>query len=68
MISSNFRRKSLSGNWKTNIGDVEIKEVSVQDKYKKWIDEAASIFGGLELCSLEAIVDTAGEKLIEREV
>ena len=68
MISSNFRRKSLSGNWKTNIGDVEIKEVSVQDKYKKWIDEAASIFGGLELCSLEAIVDTDGEKLIEREL
>ena len=59
--SSNFRRKSLSGSWKTNVGDVEIKEVSVQDRYKSWIDEAASIFGGLELCSIEAIVDTAGK-------
>ena len=59
--SLNFRRKSLSGSWKTNVGDVEIKEVSVQDRYKKWIDEAASIFGGLELCSIEAIVDTAGK-------
>ena len=43
------------------MGDVEIKEVSVQDRYKSWIDEAASIFGGLELCSIEAIVDTAGK-------
>ena len=59
--SSNFRRKSLSGSWKTNVGDVEIKEVTVQDRYKTWIDEAASIFGGLELCSIEAIVDTAGK-------
>ena len=50
----------MSGSWKTNIGDVEIQEVTVQDKYKKWIDEASSIFGGLELCSLEAIVDGAG--------
>ena len=55
-----YRRKSLSGSWKTNVGDVEIQEVTVQDKYKKWIDEASSIFGGLELCSLEAIVDGAG--------
>ena len=54
------RRKSLSGNWKTNVGDVEIKEVTIQEKYKKWIDEASSMFGGLELCSLEAIVDGAG--------
>jgi len=57
-------RKSLSGNWKTNVGDVEIKEVTVQDKYKKWIDEASSMFGGLELCSLEAIVDGAGQEYI----
>merc|ERR1712130_989882 len=57
-------RKSLSGNWKTNVGDVEIKEVTVQERYKKWIDEASSLFGGLELCSLEAIVDGAGQEYI----
>jgi len=57
-------RKSLSGNWKTNVGDVEIKEVTIQEKYKKWIDEASSMFGGLELCSLEAIVDGAGQEYI----
>ena len=59
-----IRRKSLSGNWKTNIGEVQIEEVPVQEKYKKWIDEASSMFGGLELCSLEAIVDAAGREFI----
>ena len=54
----------MSGNWKTNIGDVEIKEVTVQDRYKKWIDEASALFGGLALCSLEAIVDTSGQEYI----
>ena len=58
------RRKSLSGNWKTNIGEVKIEEVPVQEKYKKWIDEASSMFGGLELCSLEAIVDAGGREFI----
>ena len=33
------RRKSLSEGWKTNVGESEIQEVSVQDKYKVWIDE-----------------------------
>ena len=50
----------MSGNWKTNVGDVEIKEVTVQERYKKWIDEASAMFGGLRLCSLEAIVDNSG--------
>ena len=41
-----------------------IEEVPVQDKYKKWIDEASALFGGLELCSLEAIVDASGKEYI----
>jgi len=57
-------RRSLTGNWKSNVGDVEVKEVPVQDRYKRWIDEAASMFGGLELCSLEAIVDKTGQEYI----
>ena len=59
-------RRSLTGNWKSNVGDVEVKEVPVQDRYKRWIDEAASMFGGLELCSLEAIVDKTGITQITR--
>ena len=43
---------------------MQIEEVPVQEKYKKWIDEASSMFGGLELCSLEAIVDAGGREFI----
>merc|ERR1712079_407951 len=32
--------------------------------HKKWIDEVSSMFGGLELCSLEAIVDGAGQEYV----
>ena len=34
-----FRRKSLSGNWKTNVGQSILEEVPVQEKYKGWIDQ-----------------------------
>lgn len=57
-------RKSLSEGWKTNVGESEIQEVPVQDKYKVWIDEVANLFGGLLLCSLEAVVDIAGKEYI----
>ena len=36
-------RKSLSEGWKTNVGESEIQEVPVQDKYKVWIDEVRNI-------------------------
>jgi len=57
-------RKSLSEGWKSNVGDAEIEEVPVQDKHKVWIDEVAALFGGLQLCSLEAVVDSAGKEYI----
>jgi len=57
-------RKSLSDGWKTNVGESEIQEVPVQDKYKVWIDEVSSLFGGLLLCSMEAVVDIAGKEYI----
>jgi len=57
-------RKSLSDGWKTNVGESEIQEVPVQDKYKVWIDEVSSLFGGLLLCSMEAVVDISGKEYI----
>jgi len=57
-------RKSLSDGWKTNVGESDIQEVPVQDKYKLWIDEVSALFGGLLLCSMEAVVDNAGKEYI----
>jgi len=57
-------RKSLSGNWKTNVGQSILEEVPVQDKYRIWIDQVSEMFGGLALCSLEALVAKDGREVI----
>jgi hypothetical protein len=58
------RRKSLSGNWKTSVGQSILEEVPVQDKYRLWIDQVSEMFGGLDMCSLEAVVAKDGEEVI----
>lgn len=57
-------RKSLSGNWKTNVGQSILEEVPVQEKYKGWIDQVSQMFGGLSICSLEAVVAKDGTEVI----
>ena len=42
-----FRRKSLSGNWKTNVGQSILEEVAVQDKYRNWIDQVGGKKDGM---------------------
>ena len=37
------RRKSLSGNWKTNLEQSVLEEVPVEDRYKQWIDKVRTI-------------------------
>ena len=78
MIILVSRRKSLSGNWKTNIGQSLLEEIPVSGHHKLWIDEVrafecfkevktqltflysvlqvSKLFGGLGICSLEAVV------------
>jgi len=54
------RRPSISGNWKTNSnygdGQIVVEEVPVLERYKLWIDQVSEMFGGLSICSLEAVV------------
>lgn len=58
------RRKSLGGNWKTDTGLSVLEEVEVQDRYKRWIDAVSEMFGGLVICSLEAVVAKDGTEVI----
>ena len=78
----------MSGNWKTNIGQSILEEVSVSDKHKAWIDavslrrgqkegvsrskyvpikmlqQVSELFGGMGICSLEAVVGKDGKEYI----
>ena len=54
----------MTGNWKTNVGQSILEEVPVQERHKNWIDAVSSIFGGLAICSLEALVARDGREVI----
>ena len=54
----------MTGNWKTNVGQSILEEVAVQERHKNWIDAVSSMFGGLAICSLEALVAKDGREVI----
>ena len=62
-----YRRTDISGNWKTNAGCSVIDEIETSEKYKLWVDEASQMFGGLDICTVDVIVEreTAKEYILE---
>ena len=54
----------MTGNWKTNVGQSILEEIPIQDHHKSWINLVSEMFGGLDICSLEALATKDGREVI----
>jgi glutathione synthase/RimK-type ligase-like ATP-grasp enzyme len=59
-----YKRVSLSGNWKTNVGSSQLEEIEVTDEYRRWGELAGSLFGGMQILTVDALHTSSGEHLI----
>eukprot|EP00164_Ancoracysta_twista_P002395 GFYU01003173.1.p1 GENE.GFYU01003173.1~~GFYU01003173.1.p1 ORF type:complete len:355 (+),score=45.46 GFYU01003173.1:37-1065(+) len=57
-----FKRTSVSANWKTNTGTSILEEIQMTTQYRMWADEASKMFGGLDICTVDAIHSIKDDK------
>jgi len=50
-----FKRISMNGSWKTNTGTSHLEAIEVTEEYRRWAELASTIFGGLDICTVDAI-------------
>jgi len=50
-----FKRISMNGSWKTNTGTAHLEEIALTEDYKRWAELASTMFGGLDICTVDAI-------------
>uniref|UniRef100_A0A0G4ICT4 PLD phosphodiesterase domain-containing protein n=1 Tax=Chromera velia CCMP2878 TaxID=1169474 RepID=A0A0G4ICT4_9ALVE len=63
-----FKRVGLSGDWKTNTGSSMMEEIETTEEYKRWVDEASKMFGGLDILTVDALKESASGKEVILEV
>merc|ERR1719330_1739482 len=63
-----FRRHSVCGNWKTNTGTSVMEEEECLERWRLWADAAAEMFGGLDILTVDAIVEEETGKEFIMEV
>jgi glutathione synthase/RimK-type ligase-like ATP-grasp enzyme len=63
-----FRRVSASGTWKTNTGTSLLEHVEVTPTHRRWAEAAATMFGGLDILTVDAIHDSKTGKEFILEV
>ena len=66
-----FKRESISGDWRTNTGSAHMTEVPTEEVFSvhvAWAEHASTFFGGLDICTVDALHDSKTGKDVIIEV
>jgi len=65
-IGNNYRAfRRVSSNWKGNMGNASVNEdMPISEEFQTWINAASQIFGGLDICAVDALHGKDGKMYI----